>query len=202
LEAGIPCFVDKPFTCSLSQAKSLAELAMKNNVPLFSASSLRYSLEVQDMQARFDEYGAVTGADVYTPCELHPGNPGLYHYGMHGVENLYSIMGPGCRSIVNVVREGSEVVVGLWSDGRVGSVRGVRAGSYGFGFTAFCEKGIVSRSIDFKFLYGELLKRVIEMFETGKAPLDISETIEIIGFIEKANSNRDNPGIEISLDIE
>src|ERR1700740_1684993 len=34
LEAGLPCFVDKPFTCGVDHARKLAELAEKKNVPL------------------------------------------------------------------------------------------------------------------------------------------------------------------------
>src|SRR5262249_55512797 len=42
LEAGLPCYVDKPFTCSTADARKIAELARKVDVPVFSSSSLRY----------------------------------------------------------------------------------------------------------------------------------------------------------------
>src|SRR6188508_30295 len=41
LEAGIPCFVDKPYACSVDDAKKMAELAAKKKLPIFSSSSLR-----------------------------------------------------------------------------------------------------------------------------------------------------------------
>ena len=40
LEAGLPCFIDKPFTCSVADAKKLATLAEEKKVPIFSSSSL------------------------------------------------------------------------------------------------------------------------------------------------------------------
>src|SRR4051794_36766875 len=46
LEAGLPCFVDKPFTCSTADARKIIELAAKKKVPVFSSSSLRYAPEV------------------------------------------------------------------------------------------------------------------------------------------------------------
>src|ERR1051326_4920351 len=46
LEAGIPCFVDKPFACSTDDARKMVELAAKKKVPIFSSSSLRYSPEL------------------------------------------------------------------------------------------------------------------------------------------------------------
>jgi hypothetical protein len=45
-----------------------------------------------------------------------------------------------------------------------------------------------------KFIYRELLKQVVAMFKTGQAPLDISETIEIVAFIEAANKSGANHG--------
>lgn len=184
IEAGIPVFIDKPFTCSLEHAKEIAEMAEKRNVPVFSSSSLRYGLEVQDVLARSDELGKVLGADAFSPGPLHPRNPGLFHYGIHGVETLYALMGPGCESVWAVSTSGADVVIGAWKDGRLGSLRTTRAGTHSYGFTAFCEKRIVMSTINAGYIYRELMKQVVNMFQTGKSPLDIWETIEIVAFIE------------------
>ena len=66
---------------------------------VWSASSLRFALEVQDVQRRREELGAVVGADAYSPATMHPRNPGLLHYGVHGVEMLYALMGAGCQTV-------------------------------------------------------------------------------------------------------
>jgi hypothetical protein len=54
------------------------------------------------------------------------------------------------------------------------------------GFTAVCEKGVVQKVVDFTYVYRALLLQVTRMFETGKAPLDLAETIEIVAFMEAA----------------
>src|SRR5262249_55211183 len=36
LEAGIPCYIDKPFTCYVAGARKIVDLAAKKNVPIFS----------------------------------------------------------------------------------------------------------------------------------------------------------------------
>jgi virulence factor len=199
LEAGVPMFIDKPFTCSLEHAKAIAELAEKNNVVVFSSSSLRYGVEIQEVQANQDEYGKVIGADAYSPGPVHPRNPGLFHYGIHGLETLYALMGPGCRSVQNVSTEGVDVVTGKWDDGRVGTVRATRAGAHSYGFTVFCEKRVVSSAINAGFIYRELLKRIVKMFETGKSPLDLRETLEIIAFIEASMTSAERGGAEVPL---
>jgi len=199
LEAGVPMFIDKPFTCSLEHAKAIAKLAEKKNVPLFSSSSLRYAVEVQDVQEKRDELGGVFGADVYSPGPVHPRNPGLFNYGIHGLETLYALMGPGCTSVWAVSTEGVDVVTGVWKDGRVGTVRATRAGAHSYGFTAFCEKRVVSNAINAGFIYRELLKRIVKMFETGEPPIDIREALEIIAFIEAAAVSAKQNGERVPL---
>ncbi len=199
LEAGIPMFIDKPFTCSLEHAKEMAELAEKNNVHLFSSSSLRYALEIQDVHAKQDEIGKVIGADAYSPGPLHPRNPGLFHYGIHGVETLYALMGPGCDSVWAVSTEGVDVITGAWKDGRVGSVRATRAGAHSYGFTAFCEKRVINTSINAGAIYRELLKRIVDLFETGKPPIELSETVEIIAFVEAVMTSAKRDGERTQL---
>ncbi len=201
IEAGLPVFVDKPFTCSLADAKTLFELAAKNNVPLFSSSSLRYALEVQEVKAQEAELGKVIGADAYSPASLHPLNPGLFHYGIHGVETLFALMGPGCQAVQCVDTEGTTVVTGLWKDGRIGTMRGTRKGAHSYGFTAFCEKRVVVKPINAAYIYRELLKVIVKMFETKRAPLDPQETIEIVAFIESAIESANNHGGRITLKV-
>src|SRR5205814_1065802 len=152
----------------------------------FSSSSLRYAPEVVNMKDNGCHAGAVAGCDAYSPASTHPRNPGLYHYGIHGVETLYAAMGPGCETVWAVSEPGTDAVVGRWKDGRIGTLRGTRAGSHSYGFTAFCEKKVVPVTISTQYIYRELLKRIVGMFETGKSPLDIHETLEVIAFIEAA----------------
>jgi predicted dehydrogenase len=196
LEAGIPCFIDKPYTCSLDDAKKIADLAAKKKLPLFSSSSLRYAPEVVEYGADA-KHGKIAGCVTYGPASLSPipeRNAGLFHYGIHAVEVLYTLMGPGCKRVTCTVEKGVDVATGTWSDGRVASVRGTRTPSSGFGFTGFAEKGVLAVTVGTKFIYRELLKKIVEMFKMGKAPLDIAETIEIVAFIEAANKSGANHG--------
>ena len=92
LEAGLPCFIDKPFTCSVSDAKKIIALAEKKKVPVFSSSSLRYAPEVVEF-TNDPKPGKLVGCTVWGPASLSnipERNAGLYHYGIHGVEVLYT----------------------------------------------------------------------------------------------------------------
>jgi virulence factor len=199
LAAGIPTFIDKPFTCSLAEARQLARLAKEKNVPLFSSSSLRYAPEVTSLAARQGETGAILGVDIYTPGSTHPRNPGLFHYGVHGVEPLYALMGPGCEAVTAVSVEGADVVTGRWRDGRLGTVRAIRAGRSGFGLTAFCERSIETTTIGTGTIYRELLGRIVAMFQSGRPPVPIEESLEIVAFMEAGLQSAQSGGAPVSL---
>jgi virulence factor len=200
LEAGVPCYIDKPFTCSVADAKEIARLAAKKNVPVFSSSSLRYAPELVELVADA-KHGKMIGAVAYGPASLHERNPGLFHYGIHAVEILYTLMGPGCRRVTCTHEKDTDVVTGQWRDGRLATVRGIRSGKSDYGAIAFTEQGVKQVPIGTKYIYRELVKKIVEMFETKKSPLDIGVTVEIVGFIESALKSANNHGTGEALQM-
>lgn len=196
LEAGVPCYIDKPFTCSVADAKKLLDLAAKKKLPMFSSSSLRFAPEVVAYTADAT-HGKVFGCVAYSPCSLSPipeRNAGLFHYGIHGVEVLYTIMGPGCERVTATHEKGVDVVTGTWKDGRVGTFRGIRDGAAGYGFVGFAEKGVKAVTVGTGVIYRELLKQIVATFTTGKPPIDPAVTVELVAFIEAANKSGANHG--------
>jgi len=107
---------------------------------------------------------------------------------------LYALMGPGCKRVTNVSEKGVEVVTGHWKDGRVATLRGIREGASGYGFTAFSEKGVKAVTVGTSLIYRELLKKIVEFFKTGKPPVEPAATVEIMAFIGAANKSGANHG--------
>ena len=198
VEAGLPVFVDKPFATTVEDARRMVRAAQAKGTPLFSASALRYALEIPKVR-QDAAVGRIVGADAYSPAALHARNPGLTHYGVHAVEMLYELMGTGCESVRCVWEEGAEVVVGRWSDGRLGTVRGTRSGAHSYGFTAFGEKQVVPVAVDARFIYRELLKAVVGMLKTSSWPLSADELIEPVAFQVAAYESARRNGAEIRL---
>jgi hypothetical protein len=198
LDAGIPCYVDKPFTCSTQDARNIIELAEKKNLPVFSSSSLRYAPELVGYMAS-DKHGKILGAEAHGPASLHDRNPGLYHYGIHAVEMLYTVMGPGCERVTCLHEKDGDLVTGHWRDGRIGCVRGIRAGKADYGCLVFAEKRVDHVPVGTRFIYRELLKKIVEFFTTRKSPVDPHTTLEIVAFIEAAFKSSNNHGISERL---
>ena len=199
IEAGLPVWIDKPFTCSTAEARELVAAARQRQVPLLSASALRYDLSVQEVLQQRETVGSVLGVDAYTPASTHPRNPGLFHYAVHGVEMMYALMGPGCREVRCVTKEGVDVAVGEWGDGRLATVRGTRQGSYGLGFTAFTEKKVIPATST-RYYYRELLKQIVEMMRSGQSPLSGDEMVEVVAFQEAANASMGRAGGPVAIE--
>lgn len=196
LKAGKPVFIDKPIAGSLTDAIAIFRAAKHYQVPVFSSSSLRYSSGAQAL--RNGSLGKIYGAETYSPCSLEKTHPDLFWYGIHGVETLFTVMGPGCRSVTRVSTPGLDVVVGTWNDGRIGSFRGIRIGKAGYGGTAFGEKGIAA--VGSYEGYRPLLVEIVKFFRTGKPPIDERETLEIYAFMEAADESKRQDGKPVELD--
>ena len=141
LKSGKPMFIDKPVAADLVDAIAIFKLADQYNVPIFSSSALRFVPKNVDL--RNGKYGKVLGADCYSPAPSEPSHPDFSWYGIHGVEILYTIMGTGCKEVARMSSEGTDVVTGLWEDGRLGTFRGNRTGKHIYGGTAICDSGAV-----------------------------------------------------------
>ncbi|MBI1902617.1 MAG: Gfo/Idh/MocA family oxidoreductase [Planctomycetia bacterium] len=195
--AGKPVFIDKPVAGSLADALEIYRLAKEYNVPCFSSSSLRFSPGVASLK-NDPRVGKVLGCFVYSPCSIEPHHPDLFWYGVHGVEALFTIMGPGCVSVTRTHDDGVDQVTGVWKDGRIATFRGIREGKSGYGGLVFGEKGIVPVG-DYGG-YKPLCEQIATFFRTGKPPVSAEETIEIFAFMEAADESKRQGGKPVTLE--
>ena len=196
IKAGKPLFIDKPMAGNLADVLEIFRLAKQNNVPCWSSSSLRYCPGIVELKGK-NPVGRVLGCDVYSPCHLEEHHPDLYWYGVHGVEMLFAVMGPGCQSVTRTQTDGYEFVVGVWEGGRIGTYRGLRAGRSGYGGTIFGDKAVAPIG---KYPgYGPLVDEVIKFFKTGNVPVPAEETIEIFAFMSAADASKAKGGAVVSV---
>jgi hypothetical protein len=75
------------------------------------------------------DVGEIKGAISYGPCSLEEHHPDLFWYGVHACEALYTVLGTGCETVTRVSTKDTDVVTGVWRDGKVGTFRGLRNAS-------------------------------------------------------------------------
>jgi predicted dehydrogenase len=196
LEAGKPVFIDKPLAGSLADALAIAALGEKTKTPWFSSSSLRYGPGVAKTKAD-PKLGEITGVSAWSPCSLEKTHPDLYWYGIHGCEMLYTYMGPGCDTVSRTQSDGTDFVVGTWKDGRVGTFRGIRQGKADYGAMVYGTKGnVLAPGYEG---YKPLVEVIATFFRTGKPPIAVSETIELMAFMETADESKRQGGKPVKL---
>tara|TARA_R110002049_G_scaffold27321_2_gene94194 strand:- start:375716 stop:376780 length:1065 start_codon:yes stop_codon:yes gene_type:complete len=193
--AGKPVFIDKPTGSNLAEVIAIFNAAEKFGVPMFSSSSLRFSEGPQAI--RSGAVGDVLGCDAYSPCSLEPTHVDLFWYGIHGVETLFTCLGPGCQSVQQTSRPDHDFVVGKWQGGRIGTFRGMRDGKRGFGATAFGQKDI--QSFGRYDGYRPLLVQIAKFFQTHQPPVERAETIELYAFMQAASVSKSDGGREVQI---
>ena len=197
LKAKKKVFVDKPVGGTLADTLEIFRLAKEQDVPIFSASALRYCTGIA--AARTDpKIGEVLGCEAFSPCALEEHHPDLFWYGIHGVETLFTIMGPGCVSVSRTQTKDTELVVGTWKDGRVGTFRGLRVGKHDYGATVYGSKGIGNAG-GFTGYQG-LVVEIAKFFKTGKPAVSADETIEIYAFMEAADESKRQGGKPVTIE--
>lgn len=167
IAAGKPLWVDKPVADDLADVIELFRLAKENNVPCWSSSAMRYDEGVAGAQGN-EELGQIVACDVFGSSSWAEKHPSLYLYGIHAVEPLFTVMGPGCETVQRTKTDGVDLVIGVWKGGRIGTFRDLRGGKTDFTTIIYGKnKMITAKSSG----YAPLLQQIVKFFQTGNPPV-------------------------------
>lgn len=191
-------FIDKPLTAGYADAREIVRLSREAGVPFFSSSSLRFVADIQALK-NSDAHGGIAGAFTFGPENLEPHHPDLFWYGIHAVEMLYTLLGPGCVQVTRVKTDSGDTVVGTWKDGRIGTMRGLIRGRQEYGAVAFGMKAVLATPMPMKSEYRGLLVEIVKFFQTGVPPVAPDETLEIMAFMEAADLSQARGGAPVAL---
>jgi hypothetical protein len=196
LKAKKTVYIDKPVAARLDDVIRIYEAVRASGVPMFSSSPLRYIEGAQNVRYK-DAVGKVIGADAYSPQKTEPSHTDLYWYGIHGVEILFTMMGPGCEFVQRMTEKEQDIVIGKWKDGRVGTYRGDVHGRQYYGGTAYGTSGVLPVG---PFTgYNNLVETIVQFFRDKKPPVSEQETLEIYTFMEAADESKKNGGNWVNM---
>ncbi len=210
-KSGVPIYIGRPMAVSLPEVIAMFDFASKHDVPLFSCSQHRYVPGFRNMRGH-PEVGNVLGADVWGGCPEDPLHPDTVWNGIHGIETLYTLLGPGCVSVTRASTPDCDLLSGVWNDGRIGSYRGIRKGAVGYRAMVFGDNGI-SPSGDYGYdvptnwvaPHGEywgykgVAIEIVRFFKTRRPPVSPEETMEIFAFMEAAHESKRRGGAPVSV---
>ena len=198
LQRGLPTYVDKPLTCDLGQARQLLSIARERGARCYSGSSLRFASEVSDLPR--GELGRLVAVDVFGPGQLSPAMEGLFYYGVHAIEMVDAIWGPGVRRVSAITTPDRDLLDLDYHDGRYARLRMERAGCYDFGATVHGEKKLHQFKVDFADVYNRLVNGMTRFFEGGDAPVRLRDSVENVAVMEAGNRSMKRDGAWVDVE--
>jgi hypothetical protein len=209
LEAGMPTFINRPFTDSIKKAKEMTDLAKKNNAPLLTGSSYEHIKEIYTIRAMVKKE-EITGYDAWNNCSDY------YSHGIHGILGAYAATGGGIEAVsltCNDLQNSRGGVTTLsYKDrgkgqftGRITEGQMPNSGENWFGITVYpSKKTQVFNHMDEwgidEFMWLPMLHRIQWMFETGGLYQSYEEIVEKSSLFTGAfYSNLERDGKMVSL---
>ncbi|MBS3763839.1 MAG: Gfo/Idh/MocA family oxidoreductase, partial [Planctomycetes bacterium] len=193
VEAGVPLFVDKPM---VDNAEDLAVFNewVRQGYPILSSSSMRYTKEFAPYRLSTHNLGKLRYVTITTGKKWST-------YGIHALESIFPITGPGYlsarntgtyeRNVVHFKHEREIDVVVVASKDMLGS----------FGVLTICgTDGFDQLAIkDAFYSFKTQLETFVTYLRTGKRPFPYQETEELMRMVIAGIQSREKDGREIEL---
>lgn len=213
LRAKKPVYIGRPLAGSLEDAIAIYKLADETKTPCWSSSQHRYSPGFSGMKDH-PEVGKVLGCDVYGGCISEPNTPGFLWSALHSIETMYAILGPGCVSVTCTSSPTAEQFTCTWSDGRIGTFRGIKQGAVKYSATVFGDKGVSVAGIyghgvpvqgvvptkDEYMGYKGIAIEMAKFYKGGPTPVSADESIEIFALLQAAEQSKAAGGKTVRID--
>lgn len=192
VEAGLPLFIDKPL-CDNRRDLDIFTGWVENGAKILSSSSMRYCKEFRPYHRRTNELGVLR--HIFMPMAKY-----WETYGIHALEAVYPILGPGFVSVRNTGdaehnmvhirhRNGCEVTIACIKDMIYG-------GPMVLGGTAGHK---VLTSGDTYQAFRDQLLAFIDYLRTGERPFDFAETHELMRLVIGGIESRNNDHQEVMI---
>ncbi len=193
VEAGVPLFVDKPLVDNEPDLRTFVGW-VEDGAPIMSSSCMRYAKEFLPYRLSTHELGSLRLATITTPKSWE-------RYGIHALESIYPILGPG---FVSVRHTGTveRNVVHLKHRSGVDAVVVATADMFGaFGCLQLCgTAGHVQVAFgDSFFAFKAQLAAFIEYLRTGVRPFPFAETVELMRLVIAGIRSRAEGGREMAV---
>jgi len=194
VEAGLPLFVDKPLADNADDLRAFIEW-VDGGQAILSTSCMRYGKEFLPYRLSTHELGAVRHACITTAKSWEK-------YGIHALEGLYPILGPGFLTVRNTGTSERNVVHLTHASGADATVVATADMFGGFGCLQLC--GTAGHAqvafADTFFAFKAQLQAFVDYLRTGVRPFPFDETVELIKLVIAGIRSREAGGSEIAVE--
>ncbi len=186
--AGLPVFVDKPLAVSVPELRQFRDWRLAG-AKILSSSGLRYAPEIE--QLRGQNWKWLCNNTIKT----------LERYGIHALEPMFVLLGPGFQEVTWSGIGNSCVVTASHSSGAMATFAVLPEATAASGvLQGYGEQGhkVARTKSPYLAFRGQLLAAV-EWFKTGKDPYPFDHTIELMAILIAARESRAKGGKAVSV---
>ncbi len=196
LPAGKPTVIDKFLAPTAADAEAIVACAAKHGTPIFSSSSLRFSVELEEVWPQIEGQAV---AECYSR-----GLASWDLYACHTLSPVLRIMGSGVRRVIDTGTATARCVTLDFGGGRRAQVAVTTAANewdlFGWNFGVRVGNAYLARTVtNFDGFYANLIARCVEFCRTGEAPMEIGEAVMLVKALEAANRSLAAGGEWITL---
>ncbi|MDY0176552.1 MAG: Gfo/Idh/MocA family oxidoreductase [Lentisphaeria bacterium] len=192
VEAGLPIFIDKPL-CDRQADLQVFSGWLKQGLAIMSSSSLRYCKELRPYHGCCSELGQLR--HIFAPMAKQ-----WETYGIHALEAVYPILGPGFVSIQSLGETDARVLLLKHRSGCLVSIACIEDLHYG---GAICLGGTHGhKEILFSDTYQafrDQLLDFINFLQSGVRPYPFSETEELMRLLIGGIESQQQGNIEVLI---
>lgn len=194
VEAGLPVFVDKPMVDNEADLKTFRKWVAEGKA-IMSSSCMRYAKEFMPYRISTNELGQIRFACITTPKTWE-------RYGIHALEGIYPILGPGFISACNTGSIDRNIVHFKHRCGADVTVVAISDMHGSFGVLSLCGTlGHVEVAFsDTFYAFKTQLEGFVRYLRTGIRPFPWEETVELMKMLIAGTRSREQNSREIALD--
>ncbi len=177
VEAGLPVFVDKPLATSLGDLRTFIAWE-KAGAPLLSSSGMRYAPELDPHLDGRSELGPLRWVSSITAKTWE-------RYGIHALEPIFRLTGPGFTSVRLESNPGLEVAHLTHCSGTQVTLPIIYNGAATFGTLHLCGQNgqTTIRCADTYTTFRRQLVAFVDFLRSEKSAYPFSDTIELMAVI-------------------
>ncbi|NLE28311.1 MAG: Gfo/Idh/MocA family oxidoreductase [Phycisphaerae bacterium] len=180
VDLGKLIFLDKPMADTIANGKKIYDLIKSKNLKVFSSSSLRF---VPQLVKACEEVPSPVYASIFGPLGGAPAGSGIVWYGVHTFEMLQRAMGRGAKSLF--AYENADGVTAIVKyPGNRSAVAELRNDGWVYGGVLRMVETGTSYFVDMGRAYSDLLVEIEKFFRTGKSPVEIEDTLEVMAMLD------------------
>lgn len=176
LKAGKPCFIDKPFTVSIEDAKELVELIEKENLLVTGGSGCKFAPQVEDLAREIarGDIGELASCVFSFPGDRSSEYAGIFFYGQHLIEMVIKTFGDQMRSVACFEKKGHLTAIARYDDIDV-VMNFTPANRYLA--VAYGKKGNIVKEIDISGIYPAEVANFVKMIRTQEMPVPLNDIV-------------------------